>query len=303
MVNQPQLNRCEFPQLQVTHYEVSVAALLTAVCILVVSLATMVTVWVSNLLVTELARPVGPDIAQTMILKPDGAATYVVTAIESPESTADDPSAVTNASPVANISHIIATVALAADEAADIPAESTAPSQTADVDTKGKGRSGITQGGRINALRETPQNAAEQRWYVRFGATPDLKSYVAMLNELGIELGAMNVERHELVYLRPSVDKKPVTRRVTSGVDEKRLFMNWQGGTLREMDNQLFQQAGIDASNHTMVHFYSAEAEQKLRQLELDYAGKPAEAIRKTHFLVRMSESGVQIKVTNQQLR
>jgi hypothetical protein len=139
---------------------------------------------------------------------------------------------------------------------------------------------------------------AEQRWFIQYGDQSSLDEYAKQLDFFKIEMGVL-LRGGQLVYLR-DMSKTPQVRRATSGKDETRLYMTWQGGTRRVADEQLFARAGIDAKGGVLFHFYPKETEQLLLQLEYNYAKRNAKEIRRTYFVVVKQGNGYSFVVTRQ---
>lgn len=125
----------------------------------------------------------------------------------------------------------------------------------------------------------------EQRWFIRFANEGSVDDYAKQLDFFGIELGALFAQRGELVYLSNLTNPSPSKRVVTTGGDQ-RLYMNWQGGTRRQADAELFKRAGIDVSGGVILHFYPKQTEELLARLEKSYANRPVKDIRRTYFVV-----------------
>ncbi|MCA9070993.1 MAG: hypothetical protein KDA84_18830, partial [Planctomycetaceae bacterium] len=119
------------------------------------------------------------------------------------------------------------------------------------------------------------------------------------LDYFKIQFGVLTLDG-QLKYVWNFSQTKPDTRSVNTGKDEKRLYMTWQGGGRKAADVKLFQKAGIDASRGTIFHFYPANVEQQLAQLELGYRNEPVEQIRRTYFVVQSEDDGYKFVVTRQ---
>jgi hypothetical protein len=81
---------------------------------------------------------------------------------------------------------------------------------------------------------------------------------------------------------------------------EKRLYMTWRIGRLKEADRELLGRAGINAAGIPVLQFYPRETEQLLLQVEHDYDGRDVSTIRKTRFGVRSVGSGYEFYVIEQ---
>ena len=139
----------------------------------------------------------------------------------------------------------------------------------------------------------------EMRWFVKFVERGTLDEYAQQLEFFGIELGALMPDG-KLVLVSKLTAGKPAARTVTNGQEEKRLYFTWKGGTRKGVDLQLFQKAGIDASNALIMHFYPPETENQLAVLELQYKNRKAAEIKKTYYSVRSAKQGFEFAITSQ---
>lgn len=139
----------------------------------------------------------------------------------------------------------------------------------------------------------------EMRWFVKFVERGTLDEYAQQLEFFGIELGALMPDG-KLVLVSKLTAGKPTARTVTNGQEEKRLYFTWKGGTRKGVDLQLFQKAGIDASNALIMHFYPLETENQLAVLELQYKNRKAAEIKKTYYSVRSAKQGFEFTITSQ---
>ncbi|MCA8989505.1 MAG: hypothetical protein KDA78_17785, partial [Planctomycetaceae bacterium] len=119
------------------------------------------------------------------------------------------------------------------------------------------------------------------------------------LDFFGIELGTI-LPDGTLVYLSKLSQPVPTVRKTKSGKDEQRLYMTWQGGSLKSSDAQLFKKAQIDVSTSRVLHFYPPAIESQLARLELDYAGRPVAEIRRTYFVVDSNRGAYSFRVNRQ---
>ena len=139
----------------------------------------------------------------------------------------------------------------------------------------------------------------EMRWFVKFVERGTLDEYAQQLEFFGIELGALMPDG-KLVLVSKLTAPRPTVRTVTSGQEEKRLYFTWKGGTRKGVDVQLFQKAGVDATNALIMHFYPPQTENQLAVLELDYKKRKASDIKKTYFSVRSAKEGYEFMITSQ---
>ncbi len=295
--------RTRAPHIKVTKYDVFVAALTTSAMSAVLTLLVMICIWLSNLLPTPVKKQV--------VMLPPGDGGYedgdpnATPDVESPEDPSLDPSLANEETEVTELEEVTDQVMEVAENAAALiaPNEFTGAKSTGvpgSADGKGgrplgSGGAGIGGGKR------------EQRWFVEFADKGDLKSYAAQLDFFGIELGAKFDEEGRLVYLSNMSQDKPATREIRSsaGAEEKRLFMNWQEGSeeRRQADVELFQKAGIDASQANIMHFYLSDTEQTMATIEQEHGGRTPAEIRRTFFRVRKVGADYEFYVQSQLLK
>ena len=140
--------------------------------------------------------------------------------------------------------------------------------------------------------------AAELRWLIRFADGSSLTEYAKQLDFFGIELGAIMPDGR-LAYLS-GMAGTPKVRYGTSGKDEKRLYMKWEGGERRKADEKLFQKAGITVGKNVIFHFYPQKTEQLLVTMEANFAKRNLREIRRTYFVVNTKGAGYEFQVTRQ---
>ena len=138
-----------------------------------------------------------------------------------------------------------------------------------------------------------------ERWEVRFTST-SLSKYADQLEWFKIELAAAGGGRDKVDYASNLTKPKPTTRSAP-GNYEKRLYMSYQSGALKEFDRQLLAKAGVPTQGRTLLQFYPRSVEARLAALEKNRAGgRPLKDIRKTIFGVRKSGAGYKFEVTDQ---
>lgn len=140
-----------------------------------------------------------------------------------------------------------------------------------------------------------------QRWEVRFAGTR-LELYAKQLDHFGIELAA--VGQSGTVDYAFALSKNTPNRKSGKAEAEKRMYMTWRGGKLKEADRTLLSMAGISTNDRITMQFYPVSTERKLATTELLYAdGRTIEEIRKTVFGVRSVGAGYEFHVINQEYR
>lgn len=182
----------------------------------------------------------------------------------------------------------------ALDSVMDLADQATQQSERQfETQTRNAGVAGSASGTGKRALGMGPGKAGiarEQRWYVSYNDRETLVEYGQQLDGFGIEIGWLSPDG-KLTYLSKLGAAKPTARVSTSGKDEQRLYMTWQGGARRKADLQLFQKAGIDASQGTLMHFYPPAVENTLAQLELAFRQRKLPEIKRTYFSTRATEA------------
>lgn len=216
--------------------------------------------------------------------------------VDSPEPPTQDAALTDVDSEVTEMEETLDNVIDVADQAT-----SQAPQQF-ETDFQNTGKQGSATGSGRRALGSGGDGAGvprEQRWFVRFSDSGTIDTYAQQLDFFKIQFGLLTPDG-QLVYVWNFTQAKPDTRSVNTGKNEKRLYMTWQGGGRKDADVKLFNKAGIDARRGTIFHFYPANVEQNLAQLELGYRNKPVEEIRRTYFVVEQQGDGYKFVVTRQ---
>lgn len=287
------------PKLSINRYDISTAGLLALLSMAGTALLILVAIWLANRIETAVVRE--PLMEAGDGGWPDGDPNATPD-VESPEDPSLDPSVANDQSDVTELMEITDPVVEVAENAAQI----VEPTDFSDQKNTGNPGSADGTGGRPWGMGGPGRGGVkrEQRWFVQFNNTGDLKTYAAQLDFFQIEIGAMFPAENRLVYMTNMSADRPTLREVTTGDNEKRLFMNWEGGNRREADVELFKKAGVDASGATILHFYPPPVEQQLVEKESEYSGgRPPEQIRRTFFEVRPDGGGYQFVVTSQKLK
>jgi len=189
------------------------------------------------------------------------------------------------------------------DNVMDLAAEATNQAEKQfETDTRNAGKKGKASGTGKRALGMGAGKGGvsrEQRWYVSYNDRETLEEYGRQLDFFHIELGTLTPDGR-LVYLSKLSTPTPASRTVTSGRDEQRLYMTWQGGARRKADLQLFQKARINVGQGVLMQFYPPDVEKILSRLELAFKKRPVQEIRRTYFSTRPVENGYEFYVTQQ---
>ncbi|MEX2121176.1 MAG: hypothetical protein WD847_16405 [Pirellulales bacterium] len=136
------------------------------------------------------------------------------------------------------------------------------------------------------------------RWEVHFDQGTTLEGYARILQHFGIELGVLG-GANEVLYAYNVAQPTP-DRRSGPRTEERRLYMSWRQGELKEADRELLTRAGVAAGGKVILQFYPDHVEQMLLQLERSFRGRDASEIRKTRFGIRQAASGFEFYVIDQ---
>ena len=163
------------------------------------------------------------------------------------------------------------------------------------------GESSDTQGGELRQAGN--QGSASiprwERWEIRFNTT-SLAAYAQQLQSFGIELAAVGGGSDKIDYASQLDKPKPATRSGAAS-DEKRMYMSYRSGQLKEFDRKILAKAGIPTRGRMMLQLYPGAIEQTLATLEMQRAGgRSLKNIRKTVFGVRRSGDKYQFEVIEQ---
>ncbi len=138
----------------------------------------------------------------------------------------------------------------------------------------------------IDAISRIPRH---ERWEIRIGAGNTSDSYTRQLDYFKIELGVIG-QANDIVYLSNLSAPSP-TAKTQSAAGEKRLYLIWQRGSMREADEEILARAKIQSAGKVVVHFCPEELENELVKMEDDQAKQAGlKRIRKTVFGVRPRE-------------
>lgn len=141
-----------------------------------------------------------------------------------------------------------------------------------------------------------------ERWQVKFSSA-SLDLYAKQLDFFGIELAAIGGGSKDVEYAS-GLSKRPITRRTGPSAEEKRLFMTWTRGALKQFDLQLLKAAGIVIDGKECIQLYPPATENQMVALEgAKLAGKPLKSVKRTVFAIRSSGSGFEMYVADQQFQ
>ncbi len=282
------------PYMKVTVYDQLTSSLQTVVFFLIAVVGILYAIWflnkpprVESLVPVEFVELAGGDLS--------GAIDESLN-VESSEDIIPDPSLVEQVSEEVQLEEVLDQVVDISDRATEM-AEKQFQEDVVNAGPTGRvegtGRKGFGNG---DGERGIPR---EQRWLVRFTDNNSVDLYAEQLQYFGIELGALTRDG-KLFYLSDLTKGKPTVRSVSSGANEKRLYMTWQAGDRQAADMELFERAGLKLKDVTLFHFYSPKAESELVRLETSHANRSVDQIRRTYFVVQRAGNGYKFVVTRQ---
>lgn len=140
-----------------------------------------------------------------------------------------------------------------------------------------------------------------ERWEIRY-STASIEEYARQLDFFRIELGAAGGSK--LIDYAYNLSNNPPARRQGSGKDEKRVYLTWRSGTLRQFDEQLLARAGIPTNGRIVMQFIPEEVYNELHRLEFENArDRPPTEWLRTIFGVRAVGRGFELYVIDQTFR
>ena len=282
------------PVLKETRYDLTTAGMIAGFLGLSGLVFWLLVVWFTN-------RP--PDLDSTVPVElfeipggsEDGSPDETLR-IDSPADVTDDPSMAEFESEETEVQEMIDNVLELAETANNQAQEQFM------TDVRNAGKPGSATGTGKRALGSGPGEGGmprEQRWFISFSEGGTLDEYAAQLQFFGIELGALMPDGR-LVLLSNLTAKSPTKKVITDGEQEKRMYMVWQGGSLKSGDIKLFEKVGENVSGSIIFHFYPRNTEEMLARLEQTAAKRPVKKIRRTYFVVRKTRDGFTFAVTRQ---
>ncbi|MFK7779231.1 MAG: hypothetical protein QM501_14090 [Gimesia sp.] len=282
------------PVMRVTQYDQVSSSLIAVVLALIVAVLWLSIVWATNRL-PQTENEVALEMIDLAGGAEDGSPDESLL-LESPDDPIDDPSQVDTPDEENQVEEMLDSVVELSDKATQ------QVQQQMQTDLSNSGKRGSATGTGKRALGLGPGKKGlprEQRWYIKFSDRGSLNDYAKQIDYFKIELGAL-LRSGKMIYLSNVSSDKPVTRVASSGANEKRLYMTWQGGERKSSDLSLFKKAGHDVTGAILFHFYPKEAENQLLTIEKKYRNKNFDEIRRTYFTVRGDRSGYRFEVTRQ---
>ncbi len=140
----------------------------------------------------------------------------------------------------------------------------------------------------VDAVSRIPRH---ERWEIQFPPGNTIDSYSRQLDYFKIELGVIG-SADAVIYLANLSAPMPTARSEPAGGD-KRLYLIWQRGALREAAEELASRAKVDPRGKVLAHFCPAEVETQLAQLEEKRAAEKGQRqIRRTTFGIQPNDTG-----------
>jgi hypothetical protein len=125
-----------------------------------------------------------------------------------------------------------------------------------------------------------------QRWQFDFPPGATIESYTRQLDYFKIELGIIGGS-DQVIYLSSLSEPTP-KKRTAPAAAERRLYLTWQRGSMREADALLAARAQVPLGGKLVAHFCPPEVETLLATAEDAFAEKAGhQKIRRTTFGMR----------------
>ncbi len=152
---------------------------------------------------------------------------------------------------------------------------------------------------------QTPQvrveRAAERAdWEVTFPDDITVEEYARQLDFFKIEIAAVSAD-DKVEYVTRVSQPKP-EKRVGRRADDERLYIGWKSGTLHAADRRLLLKVGISSNRKELIHYFPAETQRLMQQVERAYAGRDPRDIHRTRFEIRKlaTDDGYEFVVAEQ---
>ncbi|HKD37710.1 MAG TPA: hypothetical protein VKB78_12950, partial [Pirellulales bacterium] len=138
------------------------------------------------------------------------------------------------------------------------------------------------------------------RWEIRFPTGNTVETYAKQLDALGIELGVIGGEER-ITYASAFTKDVPETHS-GSADNERRFYMTWRSGALRDLDNALLSRAKIQTTGRIVAQFYPPKLETKLTELEKQFAApRSVNKVRRTVFALVPDDKTFNFRVAEQE--
>ncbi len=136
-------------------------------------------------------------------------------------------------------------------------------------------------------------------WEIVFPDDTTPEEYARQLDHFKIEIAALS-DDGRVEYISRVADRKPL-KHVGKRDDDPRRYLGWKSGKLHAIDRRLLGKAGISSNGKELTHFFPAETQALMEQLERAYGKREAREIRRTRFEIRpLSGGGYEFAVIEQ---
>ncbi len=140
-----------------------------------------------------------------------------------------------------------------------------------------------------------------ERWQIQYPSS-NLKQYARILDFFKIELGVIGGGRTQVEYAA-GFSSKP-TKRTGAPEQEKRLYMTWRSGEMKQADAELLAKAGVNVTGAIQMQFIPPETENMLAHAEHQaLGGRKLKEVQRTVFGVRPKGDGFEFYVIDQRYR
>ncbi len=142
------------------------------------------------------------------------------------------------------------------------------------------------------------RSAARPEWELLLDDDVTAEEYARQIDYFKIEVGAVS-KNGKIEYATNVGGPKP-DKRVGFTETEYRLRIGWKSGALHAADRKLLAKAGIVSTGKDLWHYFPIDVQKQLQDLEVNYAGRKPEEIRRTRFRIRPKTKGYEFVVLEQ---
>ncbi|MBM3998898.1 MAG: hypothetical protein FJ297_05040 [Planctomycetes bacterium] len=140
-----------------------------------------------------------------------------------------------------------------------------------------------------------------ERWEIRYSSA-SIAEYARQLDFFQIELGAAGGSK--MADYVSQFTSNPPSKRQGASKEEKRVYLTWRTGKLKEFDEVLIGRAGVATNGRILMQFIPPAVYDRLHQLEFENSkGRSPKEWLRTIFGVRKSGSGYDYYIIDQTFR
>lgn len=140
-----------------------------------------------------------------------------------------------------------------------------------------------------------------ERWQIQY-PSGNLRAYGGILDYFKIELGVIGGGRKEVEYAS-NFSRNP-TKRTGPPDEEKRLYMTWRSGEMKQADASLLAKAGVKVDGGLQMQFIPPDTENLMAAAEHEAMGdRKLKEVQKTVFGVRPQRGGFEFYVIDHRYR